>query len=130
MKHKAEPSERMHKMSSQIHQIIANLLLTSIKDPDLEGVTITDVEMTGDLQNAYVFWTTYDEPEYAIKALRKSNGRFRHALAEKLGTRLTPQIRFIHDEVGRKVHSLDDLLAKAQADDARVAKLRESNPSA
>src|SRR5690625_7756043 len=54
-------SPRVRRMAERIHQIVAQLLDTRIKDPRLGFITITDVRVTGDLQNATVFYTVLGE---------------------------------------------------------------------
>ena len=50
-------SPRVRKIADRIHQIVAELLERRLKDPRLGFVTITDVRLTGDTQNATIFYT-------------------------------------------------------------------------
>jgi ribosome-binding factor A len=45
-------SQRARKVSDRIRVVVAEMLEQKIKDPRLGFVTITDVRITGDLQNA------------------------------------------------------------------------------
>lgn len=48
---------RIHKVGDRIKVIVAQMLERRVKDPRLGFVTITDVRMTGDGQQASVFYT-------------------------------------------------------------------------
>ena len=64
---------RARKVADRIHETVARLLQGRIKDPRLGFVTVTDVRVTGDLQQATVFYTVYgsdEEREETAKALR------------------------------------------------------------
>ena len=50
-------SHRTLKVADRIKVVVANLLETKIKDPRLGFVTVTDARVTGDLQQASVFYT-------------------------------------------------------------------------
>lgn len=49
------PSNRALKVADRIREIVAAALESRVKDPRLGFVTITDVRVTGDLQNASIF---------------------------------------------------------------------------
>lgn len=51
------PSKRPLQVADRIKEIIANALESRVKDPRLGFVTITDVRVTGDLQQASIFYT-------------------------------------------------------------------------
>ena len=51
------PSKRPLQVADRIKELVANALESRVKDPRLGFVTITDVRVTGDLQQASVFYT-------------------------------------------------------------------------
>ena len=53
------PNPRAAKVSERIHEIVASLVTTRLKDPRLDMVTITDVRVSGDLQHATKYYTEY-----------------------------------------------------------------------
>lgn len=116
---------RAGKVAERIHQIIARRLDKGLRDPRLGFVTITDVRVTGDLQNASIFYTVYgDETSQAdtAAALKAATGMLRSEVGKQLGTRLTPVLEFIHDELPSSAEHLNDLLAEAKRrdDEARA----------
>ena len=54
---------RARKVADRIHETVARLLQGRIKDPRLGFVTVTDVRVTGDLQQATIFYTVYGSEE-------------------------------------------------------------------
>ena len=50
-------SNRALKVADRIKEVVAAALETRVKDPRLGFVTLTDVRVTGDLQQASIFYT-------------------------------------------------------------------------
>ena len=123
------PSHRTFKVADRIKVVVAQLLETKIKDPRLGFVTVTDARVTGDLQQASIFYTVLgDEDQRAstAAALNSAKGAIRSALGRELGLRLTPSIEFFEDGLPESAKALDSLLAKVHEQDAQVAELRKS----
>ena len=108
---------------------MAQLLETKIKDPRLGFVTVTDARVTGDLQNASIFYTVLggdDERAATAAALESAKGVIRSAVGKDLGTRITPSLEFILDGLPESALALDSLLARVHELDAEVARAREN----
>ena len=118
---------RARKVADRIHETVARLLQGRIKDPRLGFVTITDVRLTGDSREATVFYTVFSEKETGgtAAALESAKGLIRSTVGKKLGLRFAPSITFIPDSTPEAAAAVEDLLARAQASDAEVAKIRE-----
>jgi ribosome-binding factor A len=56
-------SHRSLKVADRIKVVVAQILETKIKDPRLGFVTVTDARVTGDLQNASIFYTVFGDLE-------------------------------------------------------------------
>ncbi|WP_062460495.1 30S ribosome-binding factor RbfA [Demequina soli] len=120
---------RALKLAGTIKKIVARALQTEIKDPRLEFVTITDVRVTGDLQQASVFYTVLGDDaarEDAAKGLAKAKGRLRSLVGSGLGIRLTPTLEFHLDAVPETAASLDRALHEAHVRDEELRRLRET----
>lgn len=120
---------RSRKMADRIKVIVAQMLESRIKDPRLGFVTITDVRVTGDLQNASIFYTVLGDEEErtaTAAALASAKGIIRSEVGKQTGTRLTPTIEFFLDSVPDTAKDLDAALLAAQRKDAELAALRES----
>jgi ribosome-binding factor A len=122
-------SHRSQKVADRIKVVVAQLLETKIKDPRLGFVTVTDARVTGDLQNASIFYTVLgDEEERSATAaaLESAKGVIRSAVGKDLGTRITPSLEFILDGLPESAKALDSLLERVHELDAQVAKAREN----
>jgi ribosome-binding factor A len=120
-------SPRVRKVADRIKVIVAEMLERRIKDPRLGFVTITDVRVTGDTQQASVFYTVFGESEDLVgtaAALESAKGLIRSEVAKQLGMRHSPSIEFIHDALPESARAIDDLLSRARASDEAVAAVR------
>ena len=119
-------SPRAGKVAERIQQIIARRLERGLRDPRLGFVTITDVRVTGDLQHASIFYTVYgtdEEQADSAAALKAATGMLRSEVGKQLGTRLTPSLEFIHDQLPETAQHMGDLLAEAQRRDEATRSL-------
>ena len=107
---------RARKLAERIQQIVARMLDTRIKDPRLGFVTVTDVRVTGDLQNATIFYTVLGDDEErasSAAALASAKGIIRSEVGKQTGIRLTPTIEFVPDAVPETAASLEEALRAA-----------------
>jgi ribosome-binding factor A len=81
-----------------IREEVNLLLRTEIRDRRLDGVSITMVELAADGSRARL-WYSADEDR--AEALEGASGLFRSRLAESLGLKRTPEIRFRRDPATR-----------------------------
>lgn len=121
----ADPA-RARKLADRIKVIVAKRLEKGIKDPRLGFVTITDVQMTGDLQHASIFYTVYgtdEERANSAIALKSATGMLRSEVGRNITARLTPSIEFIADGIPENAHLIEGLLAEARTRDVEVSSL-------
>jgi ribosome-binding factor A len=117
-------SPRVRKVADRIQVVVAEMLERRIKDPRLGFITVTDVRVTGDTQNASVFYTVMGEDDQLAStaaALESAKGLIRSEVGKQLGMRHVPSLEFIHDALPESARHLDDLLARARESDAAVA---------
>src|ERR1700729_1467528 len=127
----ADPA-RARRLSKRISEIVASAIEYEIKDPGLAGVTIIDSKMSGDLHDATLYYTVMgstldDAPDYegAAAALERAKGVLRSKVGAGTGVRFTPTLTFTRDTVSDSVQRMEELLARARAADADVARVRE-----
>ncbi|RYJ06230.1 MAG: 30S ribosome-binding factor RbfA [Actinomycetales bacterium] len=116
--------QRTQQLADRIKVIVAQMLERRVKDPRLGFITITDVRLTGDNQNASVFYTVIGDQKAVddtAAALRSATGLLRAEVGKQLGTRITPSLEFFLDAVPEEARQIEDLLARARESDARVA---------
>lgn len=115
---------RARKLADRIHETVARMLDTRIKDPRLGFVTVTEVRVTGDLQHATVFYTVYgDDEERAASAaaLESAKGLIRTEVGKATRVRLTPSIEFQLDALPETAAGIEDALRRAAQADAEIA---------
>jgi ribosome-binding factor A len=117
-------SPRVRKIADRIKVIVAEMLERRIKDPRLGFVTVTDVRVSGDTQQASIFYTVFGESEDlagTAVALESAKGVLRSEVGKQLGMRHVPSLEFIHDALPESARHIDDLLEKVRESDAAVA---------
>jgi ribosome-binding factor A len=115
-------SRRVEKVSSLIKREISQMLINGIKDDRVGSgmVSITDVEMSGDLQHAKVFVSIYGTEaaqKETMEGLKACTPFVRRSLGQKVRLRHTPEIRFIQDsslEKGDRLIKLIDRLSPSK----------------
>jgi ribosome-binding factor A len=121
---------RARRLAKRIAKIVASALEHEVKDPRLAKVTITDAKVTADLREATVYYTVLPESletepdiQGAASALNSAKGVLRTLVGQGTGVRFTPSLAFVADTVPDDARRMDELLAKARAADAEVARL-------
>ncbi len=109
-------SKRAKKVGDLIREEIAVLLLSKIRDPRLEGVSITGIDMTSDLRSARIYirmFNSSDKQDNVLKALNKASGFIKHEMGRTLHLKYMPELRFIIDpslEYSQRIEKiLDDI---------------------
>ena len=118
---------RVRRIADRIQVIVAEMLERRIKDPRLGFVTVTDVRVTGDSQQATVFYTVLgEETDLASTAvaLESAKGVLRSEVAKQLGMRHAPSLTFVPDAVPENARQIDEVLARARGLDEEAAAQR------
>ncbi|GEM03392.1 ribosome-binding factor A [Halolactibacillus miurensis] len=103
---------RANRVAEQMKKELGDILNRKIKDPRVGFVTITDVEVTGDLQQATVYLTilgSEDEKEATLTGLTKAKGFIRSEIGHRIRLRKTPELFFEIDhtiETGNRIEKL------------------------
>jgi len=124
-------SPRVRKIADRIQVVVAEMLERRIKDPRLGFVTLTDVRVSGDSQQATIFYTVLGSPEdqeaqlaSTAAALESAKGLLRSEVGKQLGMRHVPTLTFVPDALPETARHLEDVLARAKAQDEAVAAIR------
>ena len=79
---------------------ISTIVHLELKDPRLQFVTITQVDVSRDLQHARVSFSVLGNTlavEKALNGLNSAKGLIRKLIGERIRMRFTPEIEFLHD---------------------------------
>jgi len=115
-------SQRARRVGDEVQRELADLLRTEVKDPRVGPVTITAVEVSGDLSHAKIFVTHLAGREHAdeaVKALQHTAGFLRSALAHRLSLYSVPQLHFAYDDSIENGMRLSQLIDEAIAADQK-----------
>lgn len=91
---------RIEKLQELIKQEMSKMLLKEIKDPRIGFVTVTDVEMTGDLREAKIYISVMggeEQVKSSLEGLNSALGFVRREIGQRIRLRFTPEISFALD---------------------------------
>ncbi|MEW6665015.1 MAG: 30S ribosome-binding factor RbfA [Thermodesulfobacteriota bacterium] len=93
-------SKRAVRVGDQILKEMAELLARRVKDPRVEGVTLTGIHLSNDLRHAKIYFSILGEEEAVRNAqmgLDSAKGFIKREVSLCMGLRYTPEIVFRHD---------------------------------
>ena len=112
---------RAKRIAEQIQEDLAELLLGTVTDPRLAGVTVTDVTVDRELAYATVYVSALEgseRKEEILEGLHSASGFLRSQLAQQFELRTFPKLRFKWDSTPERAARIDELLTKlAESDD-------------
>lgn len=94
-------SRRAQKAAEAIREVVSTSILQEIKDPRVQNVTVTYVEVANDLRNAKVHVSvmgTDTQQELCLRGLRSAAGFLQSRVAERIDMRYTPRLKFLLDQ--------------------------------
>lgn len=107
---------RSQRLGNQVLRSLSELLRFETKDPRLEGVSLTAVDLTRDLSVARVYYSMLDPDAEAAPVqagLEKATGFLRVKLGQAIKVRHVPELRFTHDDSAAEGQRMSDLIADA-----------------
>lgn len=107
-------NHRIDRVGMEIKRDINDILQKKVRDPRVQGVTITDVQMLGDLSVAKVYYSIMSDlasdNEKAQTGLEKAKGTIKRELGHKLTLYKIPDLTFIKDESIEYGNKIDQML--------------------
>ncbi|OLP19306.1 ribosome-binding factor A [Leptolyngbya sp. 'hensonii'] len=115
-------NRRVARVAELIKREVSQMLLSEIKDDRVGAgmVSVTDVDVSGDLQHAKIFVSIYGTDEAraeTMAGLKSATGFVRSELGHRVRLRRTPEVIFMEDrsiERGTRVLSLLNRLSEAR----------------
>ena len=105
---------RVDRVGMEIKREVNEILQKKVRDPRVQGITITDVQMLGDLSMAKVYYTLMSklasEQEKAQIGLEKAKGTIKRELGHNLKMYKIPNLTFIKDESIEYGNRIDQML--------------------
>lgn len=114
-------SYRNQRLQEEIKRDISDIISKKVREPAIsENVIVTSVELTKDLSYAKVFVSLGENSEL-MESLEKASGFIRKELAQRMTTRITPELIFKEDsslEYGAKIEKILADLKKESSEEA------------
>ncbi|MBR0192799.1 MAG: 30S ribosome-binding factor RbfA [Thermoguttaceae bacterium] len=107
------PSRRVLKAAEAIREVVGMSILRDIQDPRVQGVTITYVEVSGDMQQAKIHVSIMGnetKQNLCLQGLQHAAGYFQRKIADRIQTRYTPRVQFVLDQGVKKSILVSKLL--------------------
>lgn len=100
-------------------------ILTELRDPRVQNVTVVGVEVTPDMREAKVLVSVMGneaQQRTVLKGLQNSVGFLQSKIADRIETRYIPRLTFVMDEGVKKSVAVQQILEQ-------ISKERASNPT-
>jgi ribosome-binding factor A len=109
------PSQRQLRVGEMLRHSLSTILSRDdIRDPDLEGVsvTITQVKPSGDMRHATVFCEPLGGQNAGriITALNRHKAYIRGQMGHTIEMKFTPELRFVEDHSFAEAQKIETLL--------------------
>jgi ribosome-binding factor A len=107
------------RVEDQLRRVLSELIARRVKDPRIEMVGVTRVEMSPDLRYARVYLSVIgDESKVsgAVGAARRAAGFLRGEVGRAMRLRVAPELRFFLDETLAAQERIEALLRDSSAD--------------
>lgn len=113
--------KRTTRVGDQILRCAAFILMQKVRDPRVEGVTLTGVTISGDLKNASIFFSLIgdeDDIKRAQDGLDSARGYIRREIGLSVKLRYVPDIVFKHDPTLATGSRLEKIFQKIKIEDS------------
>ena len=107
---------RNQRLGNQILRTLSELLRYETKDPRLQEVSLTAVDLSRDLSVAKVYFSLLnpdDCPDSALEGLGNARGFLRAKLGAAIQVRHVPELRFVHDDSSAQGAKISELIDRA-----------------
>ena len=112
---------RPDRVADLIRSELAMLLVRAVHDPGIGFVTLTRVQLSPDLQQARVRYTTLGDDKArkaTATALERASPFLRRQIGSRLRLKRVPELKFIYDESIAGQDRIEQLLSDIRRDEA------------
>ncbi len=110
-------SHRANRLAGELKKEISQLIKDEIKDPRIGFVTVTGVEVSGDMRHAKVYLSVLGDEKAkgdSILGLTKASGFMRSELSKRIKLRYMPELHFKIDESLDYSQKINSILSKVK----------------
>lgn len=108
-------SRRQLKAAEAIREVISTSILTEVRDPRVQGVTVLGVQISPDIREAKVFVSVMGDQEErarSLEGLHSSAGFLQARIASRIDMRYTPKLVFCFDQGAKNIATVASILNK------------------
>lgn len=113
-------SVKSERLGNVLLKEISNILMTEIRDKDINFVTITHVDLSNDLSYAKVYCTVLDEnkKDKILHDLNEAKGFIKTMLVKKkIEMRIIPDLKFVFDDSIDTGYKIESIIKKIHEED-------------
>ncbi len=115
------PSRRAQKAAEAVREVVGMAILAELNDPRIQDVTVTYVEVSGDLRLAKVHVSVMGDEtkqQLSLHGLQSAAGFLQSKCAKRINTRYTPRIEFFLDQGVKKSIEISKILKEVLPSEA------------
>jgi ribosome-binding factor A len=109
------------KAGEAIREVVSMAILTEIRDPRVQNVTVLGVEVMPDMREAKVVVSIMGNPvqqQTVLRGLQHSAGFLQSRIADRIETRYTPRLTFVIDDGVKKSMAVSQILERIASERA------------
>ncbi len=106
-------SGRMRRVDEAIREVLGDALASSVKDPRVGFITVTEVRTSADLRHARVYVSVLGDAaqrQASLEGLRSAHGFLQARVARELRLKRTPVVAFTYDDTTDRAMRVDALI--------------------
>jgi ribosome-binding factor A len=107
------------KAGEAIREVVSMAILTELRDPRVQHVTVLGVEVMPDMREAKVAVSIMGTPaqqQTALRGLQNAAGFLQSKIADRIETRYIPRLTFVRDDGVKKSMAVSEILEKIAAE--------------
>ena len=113
-------SRRTLKAASAIREVVSMAILTELRDPRIENVTVTFVEISSDMRYAKVHVSIMGDEkqqQLCLHGLNRAAGYLQKRVNDRIDTRYTPRLQFVLDKGIKNAFKVAEILREVLPDE-------------
>ena len=119
---------RQARIGELLQEELSTLIQLEMQDPRLNGVTVTDVQISPDLGHARVYVSVMGEAaaqQDGLRALQRASGFMRRELSARLDLRRVPDFSFYLDKSVARSQRILDLFDRIKSEPGDGSEVEE-----
>ncbi len=106
-------TRRAQKAAEAIREVVSMAILADLQDPRIRDVTVTYVEVSGDLRHAKVHVSVMGDEaqqDLSLCGLQSAAGFLQSKIAKRIDLRYTPRLNFMLDQGAKRSIEISEIL--------------------